>query len=298
MDSLGSPPTLTNVTFSGNSAEAGGGMYNAAVSGATLTNVTFSGNSASSGGGGMYNTYFSNVTSSLQVRNSIFWGNTAPSGAQIYNDISTVFSVSYSVVQGGYAGGTHIIAADPKLEALGNYGGATQTIPLLAGSSAIDTGNDAVCPATDQRGVARPQGAHCDIGAYEWIPVDTTAPMVNAITRLNPSPTNLASVGFSVTFSEAVTGVDVSDFSLTTVSIADASVSGVSGSGSVYTVTVNTGTGSGTLRLDVSDDDSIVDMAGNPLGGTGAGNGNFTGGETYEVRFHQIYLPLALQNEP
>ena len=72
-------------------------------------------------------------------------------------------------------------------------------------------------------------------------------------------------------------------------------MTGVNGSGSVYTVTVNTGSGSGTLRLDVTDDDSIVDMAGNPLGGTGTGNGNFTGGETYDVRFHLIYLPLVLR---
>ncbi|MBE3067867.1 MAG: hypothetical protein IMZ73_10660, partial [Chloroflexi bacterium] len=49
----------------------------------------------------------------------------------------------------------------------------TQTIPLLAGSSAIDTGNDATCAGTDQRGIARPQGAHCDIGAFEL--VDTTS---------------------------------------------------------------------------------------------------------------------------
>ena len=38
---------------------------------------------------------------------------------------------------------------------------------LLAGSPAIDAGGDANCPATDQRGVTRPQGSHCDIGAYE-----------------------------------------------------------------------------------------------------------------------------------
>src|SRR5690606_38443502 len=30
--------------------------------------------------------------------------------------------------------------------------------------------DDASCPATDQRGVTRPQGAHCDIGAYEFSP--------------------------------------------------------------------------------------------------------------------------------
>jgi len=37
-------------------------------------------------------------------------------------------------------------------------------------SSAIDAGNDATCATTDQRGISRPQGAHCDIGAYEMIP--------------------------------------------------------------------------------------------------------------------------------
>ena len=51
-----SSPTLTNVTFSGNSATSdGGGMYNYASSSPTLTNVTFSGNSATDYGGGMYN---------------------------------------------------------------------------------------------------------------------------------------------------------------------------------------------------------------------------------------------------
>jgi predicted outer membrane repeat protein len=295
-NNITSNPTLTNVTFSGNSADGnGGGMYNVNSS-PTLTNVTFSGNSASQKGGGMYNT-----SGSPTIRNTIFWSNTASSaGAQIFNNGSSSV-VSDSVVLAGCPAGstcTNIIITDPKLGPLGNYGGSNQTIPLLPGSSAIDTGNDAFCPATDQRGVARPQGAHCDIGAYEYYEVDTTAPVVNSITRLNPSPTNLASVGFTVTFSESVTGVDVSDFVLTTAGISGASVTGVSGLGSVYTVTVDTGSGTGTLRLDVTDDDSIVDMAGNPLGGTGTGNGNFTSGETYDVRFHLIYLPLVLRNWP
>ena len=102
----------------------------------------------------------------LFISNSIFWGNTATSdGAQIA--IARGYpSISYSVIEGGYAG-TAILTTDPKLGTLGNYGGFTQTIPLLAGSSAIDAGDDSVCPATDQRGIIRPQGLHCDIGAYE-----------------------------------------------------------------------------------------------------------------------------------
>jgi hypothetical protein len=125
--------------------------------------------------------------------------------------------------------------------------------------------------------------------------VDVTAPTVTSITRLNPSPTYLASVHFTVTFSEAVTGVDVTDFSLTTTGITGASVTGVSGSGSVYNVTVSTGSGSGTLRLNVVDNDSIVDLALNPLGGAGAGNGNFNSGATYVVRVYWTYLPIALR---
>ena len=188
----GSSPSLTNVTFSGNSAIVGGGIYNYITSNPTLTNVTCSGNSATQGGGGMYNDSSSptltNVTfsgnsaaygggmfneggsESPQIRNTIFWDNT---NGQIYNNGSTS-SVSDSVVQGGCPAAsntcTNIITDNPNLGTLGNYGGYTQTIPLLANSSAIDTGNDAICPATDQRGVGRPKGAACDIGAFEFVP--------------------------------------------------------------------------------------------------------------------------------
>jgi hypothetical protein len=108
-------------------------------------------------------------------------------------------------------------------------------------------------------------------------------PRVSSILRTNSNPTGAASVNYTVTFSETVTGVDISDFSLTTIGITGATVSGVTGSGTTYTVTVNTGSGNGTIRLDVTDDDSITDSVGLTLGGSGAGNGNFTTGEVYTV---------------
>ncbi len=174
-----SSPTLTNVTFSSNLAYNGGGMYMDGGS-PTLTNVTFSGNSATSVGGGMYHS----GGSGPQIHNAIFWSNTAVySGAQIYASNSDLLSVSDSVVQDGYEGaGMNIYTGDPKLGALGNYGGFTQTFPLLAGSSAINLGNDAVCPATDQRGVARPQNTHCDIGAYE-----SDAPLYPSLYYVKPA---------------------------------------------------------------------------------------------------------------
>jgi len=74
----------------------------------------------------------------------------------------------------GITNGTNgnLVSQAPKLGSLQDNSGATATIELLAGSPAIDGGDDTVCAAApsnnlDQRGVARPQGAHCDIGAYE-----------------------------------------------------------------------------------------------------------------------------------
>ena len=110
-----------------------------------------------------------------------------------------------------------------------------------------------------------------------------TIPVVSSITRANANPTNSSSVGFTVTFSKSVTGVNTGDFNLTTTGVAGAVITGVTGSGATRTVMVNTGSGNGTIRLNVVDDDSIKDAANNPLGGVGSGNGNFMGGETYTI---------------
>lgn len=58
---------------------------------------------------------------------------------------------------------------DPKLGPLADNGGPTMTIAPAADSPARDAASAAACPATDQRGVSRPQGSGCDIGAYELV---------------------------------------------------------------------------------------------------------------------------------
>lgn len=114
--------------------------------------------------------------------------------------------------------------------------------------------------------------------------VVNNVPTVVSSVRTYANPTSSYSVNYTVTFSEKVTGVDMSDFSLVTGgSLSGAAVTKVTGSGSVYTVTVDTGNGIGTVHLDVLDDDTIVDKGGISLGGTGLGNGEFTTGETYDV---------------
>jgi predicted outer membrane repeat protein len=165
MYNLSSGPLLTNVTISGNTADYGGGIVNISHSTPSLTHVTVNNNTATTSGGGMY---IYNDSPGSTIGNSIFWGNMG--GMQIENG-SITLTVSNSIVQGGCPTNgicANVIAVDPKLGLLGNYGGSTLTNPLSAESPAIDQGSDTICPATDQRGMARPQGANCDIGAYEY----------------------------------------------------------------------------------------------------------------------------------
>lgn len=155
--------TLTNATFSDNTAKYGGGVYSSGD--LSLTNATMTANDADSGGG------LAVMAGNPIVQNTIFWGNTAISSANAQIIIfGGSLTLNYDVIQDGcpaFATCSNIQTTDPKLGTLGNYGGHTNTIPLLADSSAIDSANDTYCPATDQRGVPRPQRFHCDIGAYE-----------------------------------------------------------------------------------------------------------------------------------
>src|SRR5262249_41570420 len=109
-------------------------------------------------------------------------------------------------------------------------------------------------------------------------------PSVSSIVRAGTDPTNASSIPFTVTFSENVTGVNAADFTLTTTGVSGTSVGTVTQvTPDVYTVNVNTGTGSGTIKLSFTDNDSVIDSVGNPTGGSGNGNGNYTTGQTYTI---------------
>ncbi len=108
------------------------------------------------------------------------------------------------------------------------------------------------------------------------------APSVSSIVRTGAASATVAgsasSISYTVTFDQAVTGVDASDFALTATGTASGSIASVSGSGTTYTVTVNTLAGDGTLRLDLNSS------------GTGIQNGNsvaivsgYTSGSTYSL---------------
>jgi formylglycine-generating enzyme required for sulfatase activity/V8-like Glu-specific endopeptidase len=139
------------------------------------------------------------------------------------------------------------------------------------------------------RGGTKPTTANHMIGfrcAYSSLPISTT-PVVSSIARADANPSNAANVRFTVNFSKPVVGINMaapfSDFVLTNNGVTNAAITSVSGSGESYVVAVTTGSGNGTIRLDVVDDDSIRDLANNPLGGVGEGNGNYSSGQSYAI---------------
>ena len=166
---------VTNATFSDNAAAApsgdddgGGALWFAGGAGAMLTNVTIAGNvvGAQGHGGAIMRAPGSGA---VTVRNSILAGNAAMGAPnECFGGIASGGHNLESGVTCGFVG--ELEATDPLLAPLASNGGATLTRLIAPSSRAVDGGNNATCPATDQRGIARPQGAACDIGAVELVP--------------------------------------------------------------------------------------------------------------------------------
>jgi len=134
----------------------------------SLNNVTFSGNGYSSAPQGAI--YLWTNTSALVMSNVIMWGDVA--GPEIDNVGGAPVTITSSVIQGGCPSGSTclgVITTDPLLGPLQDNGGPAHTQLPKAGSSAINAGYNPTCAATDQRGVPRPQGVNCDIGAVEVV---------------------------------------------------------------------------------------------------------------------------------
>jgi len=134
---------------------------------ATLLNLTIYNNAANTNGSGVHH---STSAVSTSVKNTIVAGNTGSPNCSpgITSSGNNLWDNDASCVP---TAGGDIIGAIPGSDfdiALVNNGGPTLTHALVGGSQAIDAGNNAGCPAVDQRGNARPQGPTCDIGAYEF----------------------------------------------------------------------------------------------------------------------------------
>ena len=178
--------SATNSTVSGNTTTIGGGIYSASTNyqNTSLKNVTLAGNSAPLG-----SNIYAKVAPGLVLQDTIIAnamlghncafgsGTNADDQGDNIDDGNTCLLTSSSSS-----------SIDPMLGPLADNGGPTQTMLPQPGSPALD----AMCrvnePAADQRGISRPQGAGCDIGAVEVVPNEVFAdgfeglgtPMCNA----------------------------------------------------------------------------------------------------------------------
>ncbi|MGI8907525.1 MAG: beta strand repeat-containing protein [Candidatus Sumerlaeaceae bacterium] len=159
-----------------------------------------------------------------------------------------------------------------------NLSGVTATIGVPTTANGVVwnvavlvvTGNGTLrLDLTDPSGIVDSVGNPLDGTPFtgEVYSIDQTAPTVNTILLTGPNPTNATSLGFSVTFSEAVTTLTASNLTLT-----GAGVSGtISSIGTLdqitWSVTVSSVSGSGTLGLDLTSGSGILDLVGNPLAG-------------------------------
>ena len=206
--------TLINSTISGNTSNYGGGIYNTGA--LSVTNTTISDNSAVSGGGIFTITGGLNGGNPANLANTIVAGNTA---TDLTADVNGAVTGSNNLIGDGtgMTGLTNNDAGhnqvgnsgspiDPKLGPLADNGGPTQTMALLAGSPAIDAGdNDLARDAngfsliTDQRGVgfSRIENGTVDIGTFEVESVATTT-----VVAASPNP---STYGDSVTFTATIT---------------------------------------------------------------------------------------------
>lgn len=198
---------MTNSTVTGNSVESGGAVVQgggvllavdpASTEGSegTIVNSTIAGNSvgAAGVGGGLavYNpTPEVGGSATLLVQNTIVAGNTGPAGPSNCAVVAMPTSVhnlsSDASCMFTDPGSKQNVAAN--LGPLANNGGETDTLALLEGSPAIDAGTNAGCPPVDQRGVTRPQGPACDIGAFERLATPVPAPSADLQLRIKPKP--------------------------------------------------------------------------------------------------------------
>ncbi len=246
---------MANSAIHHNQAAGGGGVYLAGGS-STLTNVTINENTGTSGDGGIRTQ--SSSSAMLSITNATIANNhdlttagNPVNGISVGN--STTITVKSTIIANNdnrncsntsppTSAGYNVVDnydcqffatgdqqnVDPMLGTLGDYGGATWTMPVLIGSPAIDAADNAACTTTDQRGIARFDGdvdgtVTCDVGAYEAQNQLT----ISDISLLEGDSGTLGAV-FTVTLAPTTTQV---------VSVTYATADGSAAAGSDYTAT-------------------------------------------------------------
>jgi hypothetical protein len=207
---------VTRDTFSGNNATgtAGGGAIDNDAT-VNIDNSTFTGNTAGTNGGGAIQNF-----GTANISWTTLSGNSSQFGANLHNGAAGVtMTVGESIVANGGGGGTNCSgttavvdggynidtgtscgfstanhskpSTNPDLGSLASNGGPTQTMALASNSPAVDAVPTSVAGcsgSTDQRGVSRPQGPACDIGAYELVQQPSPTPTPTTSSPPPPPP--------------------------------------------------------------------------------------------------------------
>ncbi|HEX6458556.1 MAG TPA: choice-of-anchor Q domain-containing protein, partial [Thermoleophilaceae bacterium] len=198
---------IINSTIIGNTSWDGtcenvqptGGGIDIEAGPASIVNSIVTGNTASPGTDEIS---LANRSGQRQVRGTGPAGPTVPSNCSVDPSIElnpgTLTSGGHNIESatdcGFTASGDQQNVADPKVGALANNGGQMDTMALLTGSPAIDHADAANCPATDEIGTTRPQGAACDVGAFEVI-VPPAPPAPPAPTPAKPAAPKVGVAG-------------------------------------------------------------------------------------------------------
>ena len=166
---------VTNSTVSGNNAIGGGGGIidgTTIATNITITQCTITGNTSTNGGGGI-----ELGVSTANIKNTILAGNTGGGGNNFYSTGASgiLSSQGYNLenaTEAGFTGTGDIQNGTIDLDPIADNGGPTQTHALQTTSDAVDgipEGGTSYngAPATDQRGISRPQSGNVDIGAFE-----------------------------------------------------------------------------------------------------------------------------------
>lgn len=181
----------------------GGGIYN--TNELTVTNTTISNNTTNFAGAGIYNSRSLHLINTSVISNGIKFGdedgvgggiytlpastnyltntlislNTAPAGADCWGATQGFYSLISDLDYCQLAGNTNLGDLAAQISPLTQVDDYTWVVPLTQTSPAVDAGNNQACPASDQRGQARPIDgngdllARCDLGAYEFVSTQT-----------------------------------------------------------------------------------------------------------------------------
>lgn len=296
--------SIVNSTISGNKTNGnGGGLYNSFGT-TTVNNVTIANNTADNeadgtgDGGGVFNT----AGGAINVKNSIIAGNLDNSAVTKHPDCSGILtSQGYNLIQnitGCTVSPTNNLLGQNPL--LGPLTGSPAYHPIVKTSPAFDAGNPAApgsggdaCAATDQRGIPRPQGVHCDIGAMEFavatLTISKTAPFTATASQQITYTLTVFNTG-----DEAASAVSVTDTLPTGANFVKALDGGILIANQVVWPVGSLAAKTSTpVRFVVTAKQTIVN---NTYGATGNGGLTASGSPvTTTIEGSVIYLPIVLK---